>query len=58
MRYKFLLSAVMPACIALQLAVLPISASGQESLGRVGGVALDSVSNQPVAQVREGLHRL
>jgi hypothetical protein len=52
MNCKLLLSAVVPACIALQLAVLPIPASGQESFGGVGGVTRDSVSKRPVAQVQ------
>jgi hypothetical protein len=58
MNCKLLLSAVVPACIALQLAVLPIPASGQESFGRVGGVTRNSVSKQPVAQVQITAHNI
>jgi Putative beta-barrel porin-2, OmpL-like. bbp2/Carboxypeptidase regulatory-like domain len=53
-----LLSAVLPACIALQLAVLPIHASAQEQFGGVGGVTRDSATKQPVAQVRVTAHNL
>jgi hypothetical protein len=49
---KLLLSAVLPAYIALQLAVLSVPASGQQSFGGVGGVTRSSVSKQPVAQVK------
>jgi hypothetical protein len=56
MNCKLLLSVVVPACIALQLAVLPIPASGQESFGGVGGVTRNSVSKQPVAQVQITAH--
>ena len=41
-----------PACIALQLAALPIPASGQGVFGSVDGVTRDSTSKQPVAHVR------
>jgi hypothetical protein len=51
-------SAVVPASIAFQLAVLAIPASGQELLGGVGGVTRDSASKQPVAQVRITAHNV
>jgi hypothetical protein len=41
-----------PACIAFQLAALPIPVSGQGVLGRIDGVTRDSASKQPVAHVR------
>jgi hypothetical protein len=41
-----------PACIALQLAALPIPASGQGAFGSVDGVTRDSTSKKPVAHVR------
>lgn len=53
-----LLFAIVPACIVLQLALLPISASGQESFGGVGGVTRNSATNQPVSQVRITAHNL
>src|ERR1039458_8696325 len=56
MTRNLLVSAVLPACIGLHFAVLPISASGQEVSGGVGGVTRDSASNQPLAQVRITAH--
>src|ERR1039457_6425423 len=50
--------AVMPACIGLHFAVLPISASGQELSGGVGGVTRDSASRKPLAQVRITAHNM
>ena len=55
---NLLVFAVVPACIALHLAVLPISASGQEVSGGVGGVTQDSASNQPLAHVRITAHNM
>ena len=55
---NLLVFAVVPACIALHLAVLPISASGQEVSGGVGGVTRDSASNQPLAHVRITAHNM
>jgi hypothetical protein len=55
---KILLSAVLPACIAFQLAVLPTPASAQEVFGGVGGVTRDSTNRQPVAQVRITAHNI
>src|ERR1017187_3050922 len=55
---NLLVFAVVPACIALHLAVLPISASGQEVSGGVGGVTRDSASNQPLAHVRITAHNV
>jgi hypothetical protein len=51
-------SAVVPACIAFQLAALPIAALGQELFGGVDGVTRDSASKQPVAQVRITAHNI
>jgi hypothetical protein len=50
--------AALPACIAFQLAAPPVSALGQESFGGLGGVARDSASKQPVAQVRITAHNM
>lgn len=58
MNCKSLLSAVVSAGIALQLAVLPVPASGQESFGSVGGVARNSGSKQPMAQVQITAHNM
>ena len=58
MTRNLLFSAVGPACIAFQLAALPIAASGQELFGGVGGVTRDSASKQPVAQVRITAHNV
>jgi hypothetical protein len=58
MTRNLLVSAVVPACIALHLAVLPISASGQEISGGVGGVTRDSASKQPLAHVRITAHSM
>jgi hypothetical protein len=51
-------SAVVPACIAFQLAALPIAALGQELFGGVGGVTRDSATKQPVAQVQITAHNV
>jgi hypothetical protein len=58
MTCKLLLSAVVPACIAFQFAVLAIPAVGQDSFGGVGGVTRDSASKLPVAQVRIMAHNI
>jgi len=58
MTRSLLVSAVVPACIAFQLAVLPMPARGQESFGGVNGVTRDSSSKQPVAQVRITVHNV
>src|SRR5664280_884519 len=58
MTYKLLVSAVLPACIALQIAAPPIPASGQELFGAVGGMTRDCASRQPLAQVRITAHNL
>ena len=55
---NLLVFAVVPACIALHFAVLPISASGQELSGGVGGVTRDSASRKPLAQVRITAHNM
>jgi hypothetical protein len=55
---NLLVFAVLPACIGLHFAVLPISASGQEVSGGVGGVTRDSASNQPLAHVRITAHNM
>jgi hypothetical protein len=58
MTRNLLYSAVVPACIAFQLAALPSAASGQELFGGVDGVTRDSASKQPVAQVRITAHNV
>jgi hypothetical protein len=58
MTRSLLVSAVVPACIAIQLAVLPMPVLGQEPFGGVGGVTLDSSTKQPVAQVRITVHNV
>ena len=58
MTRNLLFSAAVPACIAFQLAALPIPASGQEVFGGVGGVTRDSASKQPVAEVRITAHNV
>ena len=58
MTHNLLVSAVLPACIAFQIAALPIPAAGQDMFGAVGGVTRDSASRQPLAQVRITAHNL
>jgi hypothetical protein len=58
MTRNLLIFAVVPACIALHFAVLPISASGQELSGGVGGVTRDSASKQPLARVQITAHNV
>ncbi|MGA2723796.1 MAG: TonB-dependent receptor [Bryobacteraceae bacterium] len=58
MTRNLLFFAAVPACIAFQLAALPIPASGQEVFGGVGGVTRDSASKQPVAEVRITAHNV
>ncbi len=58
MTRNLLFSAVAPACIAFQLAALPIPVSGQEVFGGVDGVTRDSASKQPVPQVRITAHNV
>ena len=53
-----LVSAVVPACIAFQIAAVPIPASGQGLFGGVGGVTRDSASRQPLALVRITAHNV
>src|SRR6202162_2369705 len=55
---KLLLSAIVPACLVLQVAALPFPAFGQESFGGIGGVTRDSTSSQPVAQTQIIAHNL
>jgi hypothetical protein len=55
---KFLLSAIVPACVAVQLGVLPVAAFGQTSVGSIGGVTRDSASGQPLAQVQITVHNI
>src|ERR1039458_7798132 len=47
-----------PACIAFQLAALPVSALAQGVFGSVDGVTRDSTSKQPVAHVRITAHNV
>jgi nucleoid-associated protein YgaU len=53
-----LLFSAVPVCMALQLAALPTRAVGQEVFGSVDGVARDSASKQPLAQVRITAHNI
>ena len=55
---KLLLSAVMPACLILQVAALTLPAFGEESYGGIGGVARDSATGQPVAQTQITAHNV
>lgn len=58
MTRNILVSAVVPACIAFQFATLRIPALGEELFGGVGGVARDSASKEPLAQVRITAHNV
>jgi len=58
MTHKLLLSTVLPACIAWQLAGPLTPAWGADLFGAVGGATRDSASKQPVAQVRITAHNL
>lgn len=58
MTREILFSTVVPACVAFQLASLPIPALGRELFGGVGGVTRDSASRQPVAQVKITAHNV
>jgi hypothetical protein len=53
-----LLFSAVPVCVAFQLAALPSRAVGQEVFGSVDGVARDSASSQPLAQVRITAHNV
>jgi hypothetical protein len=56
MTRSLVVSLLVPACIAISLAALPMPALGTESSGGVAGVIRDSASKQPVAQVRITVH--
>jgi len=58
MTRNLLLAAVLPACIACQLAAPSTPAWGADSFGGLGGVTRDSASKQPVAQVRITAHNV
>jgi hypothetical protein len=58
MTRSLVVSLLVPACLAIPLAALPMPASGEESFGGVGGVTRDSASKQPVAQVRITVHNM
>ena len=58
MTRNLLVFAVVPACATLFLTALPVPVSGQELHGVVGGVARDSASKQPLAQVRITAHNV
>jgi len=58
MNCNLLRSAVVPACVAFQLAALHIPALGQDLLGGVGGVTRDSASGQPVARAQITAHNV
>ena len=58
MTRNLLLAAVLPACIACQLAAPSAPAWGADLSGGLGGVTRDSASKQPVAQVRITAHNM
>ncbi len=58
MTRNLLVSAVVPVCIAFQIAAVPIPATGQGLFGGVRGVTRDSVSRQPLALVRITAHNV
>jgi hypothetical protein len=58
MARTLLFSAVLPTCIAFQLATLPIPVFGEALFGAIDGVARDSANGQPVAQVRITAHNV
>jgi hypothetical protein len=58
MTRNLLAFAVVPACIAFQIAAVPTPASGQGLFGGVGGVTRDSASRQPLALVRITAHNV
>ena len=58
MTRNLLLAAVLPVCVACQLAAPSTSVWGADLSGGVGGVTRDSASKQPVAQVRITAHNL
>jgi hypothetical protein len=58
MTSNVLSSAVLPVCIAIQLAAIPISSFGQDASGGVGGVTRDSASKRPVAKVLITAHNV
>jgi hypothetical protein len=55
---NLLISAVLPAYIAFQLAGLPSPVSGEEPVGVVGGVTRDSASGRPVPEAHVVAHNL
>src|SRR5260370_15610965 len=58
MTRNLLVLAVVPACIAFQIAAITIPASGQGLFGGVDGVTRDSASRQPLALVRITAHNV
>jgi hypothetical protein len=58
MTCKLVLSAIVPAGIVLQIALLSLPALGQELFGGVGGVTRDASSKQPMSNVRVIAHNL
>jgi hypothetical protein len=58
MAHNLLFSAVLPTCLAFQLATLPIPIFGEALFGAIDGVARDSANGQPVAQVRITAHNV
>ena len=58
MARNLLFSAVLPTCIAFQLATLPIPVFGEALFGAIDGIARDSANGQPVAQVRITAHNV
>jgi len=58
MTCKLPFSAFVPVCIAFQFAAMPIFSFGQNASGGVGGVARDSASRQPMADVQITAHNV
>ena len=58
MTRNLLLSAAVPAYLAIRLAALPMPAYGVDLSGGLGGVTRDSASKQPLAQVRITAHNV
>jgi len=58
MNRNFLITAILPACIAFQFAALSLPAFGQTSLGGVGGVTRDAASGKPLADAQIIVHEM
>src|SRR5271165_3868301 len=58
MSRNLLRAAILPACLACQLAAPHTPAWGADLFGGVGGVTRDAASKQPMARVRITAHNL